>query len=130
MSAVRLLPWPVHQVLDYLSGVFFVLAPFLLGFRNHETAVPLFIAVGVVELAVAVASPKPLGVVGVLPVKVHAAVDYLTGFFLILAPFLFGFTREEPALLTSIFVGLATVVVALVTAYPLGDEERGQPDTP
>ncbi len=116
MSAVRLLPWPVHEGLEYLVGVFLVLAPFLFGFRD-STAFPVLIAVGVVLLALAVLTGGALGVVDVIPPPVHAALDYVIGFFLILAPFLFAFVDVDAALYCSLFLGLAHLVMSLLTAY-------------
>lgn len=123
MSAVRLIPWPVHEGLDYLAGIFLVLAPFLFGF-TEETAFPVLLAVGVVILAIAVLSPGPFGVVSVLPSQVHAALDYVVGFFLILAPFLFAFADLAQPRNLSVFLGLGLLVLALLTAYP-AREERG-----
>jgi vacuolar-type H+-ATPase subunit I/STV1 len=116
MSAVRLLPWPVHEGIEYLAGVFLVLAPFVFGFRD-TTAFPVLIAVGVVMLALAVLTGGALGVVDVIPAPVHAALDYVIGFFLILAPFLFAFVDVDAALYCSLFLGLAHLVMSLLTAY-------------
>ncbi len=118
MSAVRLLPWPVHEAVDYLLGLFFVLAPFLLGLRE-SVAFPVFIAVGVVVLANALLTPGRLAVARILPVRVHAVLDYILAFFLILAPFAFGFADDDTALTVSVFAGVAVLVMSLVTAFPL-----------
>jgi len=124
MSPIRLVPWFVHEAIEYVAGVFFVLAPFVFDFRD-ETAFPVFIAVGVVVLAVALLSRGPAGVVDVLPAKVHAGLDYLLGFFLILAPFLFGFDQVEAALRLSVFIGVTHIVLTLLTAFPVETEGAG-----
>jgi hypothetical protein len=113
----------VHEALDYLAGIFLVLAPFLFDL-TEETAFPVLLAVGVVLLAMAVLSPGPLGVVSVLPPPVHAALDYVIGFFLILAPFVFSFTDLGQGRNSSIFLGLALLVVSLLTAYPAHEQAR------
>ena len=118
MSAVRILPWVVHEAIEYAAGLFFVLAPFVLGFSEDPTAFPVFVGVGVVILAVAVLSRGPAGVVGVLPTQVHAALDYVLAFFLIVAPFVFGFNDLPVARNAAIFLGVAHLVVSLVTAFP------------
>jgi len=117
MSAARLLPWPVHEIVDYLAGVFLVLSAFLFGFRDTP-AFPVLLAVGVLLLAVAVLTGGRFGVVDVVPKPVHAALDYVIGFFLIGAPFLFGFEDVDDALYCSLFTGLALLVISLLTAYP------------
>lgn len=126
MSAVRILPWVVHEAIEYAAGLFFILAPFLFGFSDASdpAAFPLFVGVGVVILAVAVLSKGPAGVVGVLPGAVHAALDYVLAFFLIVAPFVFGFNDLTVARNIAIFLGVAHLVVSLVTSFPR-DENGG-----
>lgn len=117
MSPIRLLPWVVHEAIEYVAGVFFVLAPFVFGFQAGP-AFPVFVGVGVVILAVAVLSKGPAGVLRILPPMAHAALDYLLAFFLLLAPFIFGFSAEMPALTISILLGVAHLVITLVTRFP------------
>lgn len=125
MSAVRLIPWAIHEAIEYIAGVFFILAPFLFDFQD-ESAFPLFVGVGVVILAVALLTRGPAGVASVLPAHVHATIDYLLAFFLILSPFIFGFTDVEPALLIAIFLGVAHLVITLITRFPTGDRVSEQ----
>lgn len=120
MSAIRLLPFAVHEGIEYLAGVFSILAPFLFGFED-TAAFPVFIGVGVAILALAVLSNQPLGVVGILPNQVHAALDYVLVLFLLLAPFLLGFSDESVPTTISILLGVAHVVVTLLTSFPAGD---------
>lgn len=117
MSAVRVLPWALHEAFEYLAGVFLILAAFIFGFRD-EPAFPVLVAVGVVMLATGVLTGGRLGVVDVLPPPVHAALDYVIALFLVLAPFLFAFTDVDAALYSSLFLGVAHFVVSIVTAYP------------
>jgi len=122
VSPVRLLPWVVHEAIEYVAGVFFVLAPFIFGFQDGP-AFPVFVGVGVVILAVAILSEGPAGVLDVLPTPAHAALDYLLGFFLLLAPFIFRFSTARPALTISILLGVAHLVITLVTRFPKPDAE-------
>jgi hypothetical protein len=117
MSAIRLLPWAIHEALEYVAGVFLILAPFLFGFRDSP-AFPVLVAAGVVLLAIAVLTGGTMGVVDVLPPQVHAALDYVAALFLILAPFLFAFTDVDAALFSSLFLGVAVFIVSVITAYP------------
>jgi hypothetical protein len=117
MSAIRVMPWALHEAFEYLAGVFLILTPFIFGFRD-ETAFPVLVAVGVVMLAAAVLTGGRLGVVDVLPAQVHAALDYGIALFLIVAPFLFAFTDVDAALFSSLFLGVAHFIVSIVTAYP------------
>lgn len=117
MSATRVLPWALHVTLEYLAGIFLVLSPFLFGFTD-SVALPVLLGAGVVILAVAVLSRGRVGIVGFLPVKVQAAFDYLLAFFLMVAPFVFGYQQDADALLISVMTGLGLLVVSLLTRYP------------
>jgi hypothetical protein len=122
VSPIRLLPWVVHEAIEYIAGVFFILAPFIFEFQT-QPAFPVFVGVGVLILAVALLSKGPAGVLRILPPTVHAALDYMLGFFLLLAPFIFGFRRDMPALTISILLGVAHLVVTLVTRFPAPDTD-------
>ncbi|QBI18745.1 hypothetical protein ER308_03730 [Egibacter rhizosphaerae] len=124
MAAIGLIPWPLHQGLVYLAGVFAVLVPFVFDLIDGVT-LPLFVATGVVYLAVGVLSRGPAGVAQVLPAPVHAGLVYLLGFFLVIAPFAFGFSDDEQALLIAVLLGLGTLVVSLLTKFP--DQEGLRP---
>ena len=117
MSAVRLLPWPAHEAIGYLLGIFLVLAPLVFGLLATP-ALPVLVGAGVVLLATAVLSRGPLGIVDVLPAKAQAAVEYVLAFFLMLAPFLFGFREHRAGLLVAVLVGLGLLMVSLITRYP------------
>ncbi len=117
MSAVRLLPWVVHEAVEYLAGVFLVAAPFVFGFTD-EVALPVYVAIGVAVLAVAALSKGSLSVAGVLPTSAHAVLDYAVGVLLVLAPFVFGYRDVDTAMTISILLGLAHLVITLVTRFP------------
>jgi hypothetical protein len=117
VSALRILPWPAHQAIGYLAGIFLVLAPFLFGLLD-TSALSVLLVAGVVLLATAVLSRGPLGIVDVLPHRAQAAVEYVLAFFLMVAPFPFGFSDEVAGLLISVLVGLGLLIVCLVTRYP------------
>jgi hypothetical protein len=129
VSAARLIPWILHELIEYIAGVFLILAPFLffgegqgVGEGLDTAAFPLFIAVGVVLVALQLLSHGKASVAELLPMRVHATLDYLVAIFLILSPFLFGLTAEsEPqaALLVPILLGVAHLVITLLTRFPL-----------
>ena len=134
MSAVRLLPWVVHHAIEYLVGLFFLLAPFIFEFTG-ETPFPVFVAVGVVILAVAILSKGALGVVSIIPTGAHATLDYLLGMVLIALPFVFAFTELQVAMYISVLLGVAHLVITLITRFPIAapapapEPEPGAPPT-
>jgi SPW repeat len=51
--------------------------------------------------------------------RTHAALDYLTGGLLILAPWLFGFASNAPATWVAILFGVGLIAYSLFTDYEL-----------
>ncbi len=127
MSAIRLLPWPLHQALAYAAGVFCIVAPFALDFAEGGP-LAVFVGSGVALLLIGVLGKGRPGVAQVLPATVHVGLTYILGFFLLLAPFVFGFADEETPLATAIFVGLAIVVITLIAAVPRAEASRAEPE--
>lgn len=118
MSAVRLLPWVLHEAIEYAAGVFLILAPFLFGFKDDGAPTAMFLLTGLLVLVVAVVSRGSLAVTQTLPAQVHATLDYVLAAFLVLAPFLFRFTDTKPALYSSVLLGLAHFAVTVTTQFP------------
>lgn len=135
MSAIRLLPWSLHQAIGYLAGIACVVAPFVFDFADAAGPLSVFIGTGIALLALGVLGRGSAGVAQVLPTGVHVALTYVVGFVLLLAPFLFGFADQEGPLATAVFIGLGLVVATLVAAVPQAksdeaddDEVTGAPD--
>lgn len=121
MSFARLLPWPVHGTIEYLAGIFVILAPFIFGFRE-DIAFPVFVGVGVVIVVLGLLSPEPTGVTALLPASVHSGIDYILAVFLLIAPFVFGFETVPETIF--ILLGVAHLVVSLLTRYPTPAESQ------
>lgn len=124
MSAARLIPWVLHELVEYVAGVFLILAPFLffLDVLDETAAFPLFVGVGVALVAVQLFTRGKAGIAELLPVRVHATLDYLVAIFLIVSPFLFGLTADDQppaALLIPILLGVGHLVITLLTRFPL-----------
>ncbi len=117
MSLVRLVPWVVHAAVEYVAGVLFLLAPFVLGFES-DTATYTSLALGVVVLLVAVISRSPLSVTDSLATSAHATLDYVLAVALVLAPFLLGFVDDSRATTFFVLLGLAHGALSLLTRFP------------
>ena len=66
-----------HGVLDYVTVVLFALAPSLFGLTG--TAALISYALAVIHLAMTVLTDMPLGVIKVIPIKLHALVELVVG---------------------------------------------------
>jgi hypothetical protein len=81
MQRFRFLTDRVHGVLDYGVVLIFALAPSLLGITG-TAAVQSYLTAGV-QLVMTLCTDMPLGVVKLIPLKVHGTVELVVGLALI-----------------------------------------------
>jgi hypothetical protein len=116
MSVVRLLPAWFHAIADYAVGAALVIVAAAVG--GPGKAVGASVVVGAVVLVVSMLTRYPLGVVKVLPFKVHSAGDYLAAVLLLVAPFALGFNGSDTGLTAfDLAAGAAVLAVSLITNY-------------
>lgn len=91
---MRIIPTYLHGILDYLIGIFLLAAPNLFGFTEMGGAA-VFIPrlVGALLLAQNLLTRHELGLIKVIPVEIHLALDRMLAVLLLLSPWLFGFAR-------------------------------------
>ena len=111
----------VHGVVEYLAGILFIAAPFLLSF-DADTATAASIVAGVLILVVAASSAMSTGLIKSIPVQAHVVLDYVLALVLIAAPFLFGFSGDGTA--TAFFIVLGVLHLLLTIATRFVTEER------
>lgn len=102
----------IHGYVDYLMGIILILLPFLFDFPDG--AVPIFVALGAGTIIYSLLTDYELGLVRILPMKIHLVIDLVVGVFLIVSPWIFGFTDE--LLWTLVILGILEVLVSLLTA--------------
>jgi hypothetical protein len=83
MQRFKFLTDRVHGVLDYAVVALFVLGPSLVGITG-TAALNCYIS-GAVQFLLTVFTDMPLGVVKLIPLKVHGAVELIVGLGLIVA---------------------------------------------
>ena len=106
----------LHGVLEYAAGVVFIAAPFVFGFES-DAATALSIIVGVVVLAIGASTNAPTGLARVIPVEIHAVVDFALAALLIAAPFLFGFRDEGAPTAFFIVLGVVHLLLTIATRF-------------
>lgn len=74
---MKILSDTAHGILDYVTVVVFALAPSLLGLTG--TAALISYALAVIHLAMTVLTDMPLGLIKVIPLKLHALVELVVG---------------------------------------------------
>lgn len=84
-------------------------------FTDQPTATPLMRVLGAAVFATSLCTRYELGVIRVLPFKLHLGADALAGIFSLAAPFWFGFSGNGRARNTFLAFGVLALVVAALT---------------
>jgi hypothetical protein len=106
----------IHGVLEYAAAAVFVASPFVFGFDSNA-ATALSIVLGVLIVVIAASTDAPTGLARVIPVEIHAVVDFALAVLLISAPFLFGFRDEGGATAFCLVIGVLYLLLAIATRY-------------
>ena len=110
---MRFVSTRVHGIIDYLTGVLLIVAPWLFGFANGGAAqwVPIILGAGVIVYSLF--TRYEVGAMGVLPMPFHLALDVAGGLLLLVSPWLFGFAGF--VWLPHVIIGAFEIVMGLVT---------------
>ena len=102
----------LHAYLDYPVALGLIAMPFLLGLGAvNPMAFWLSVVTGIAAFVLTVLTDHHLGVIRILPFKLHLAVDFAVGLAFLAAPFVFGFAGLEAAY----YWILGATVVAVVS---------------
>lgn len=91
----RLIPTQVHGVLDYAMGVLLIISPWLFGFSDSDAATWIAIIVGAAIIVASLVTDYELSLAKIIPMRAHLGLDILSGAFLAVSPWLFGFADEN-----------------------------------
>jgi len=114
---MKVIPAFVHGIFDYIGGVALLAAPNLFGFADEGGAavwVPRII--GLIVLLQSICTRYEVGLVKLIPMRVHLMNDYAASLFLAASPWIFGFNdRPSNVWMPHVVVGLAVFVLSLMT---------------
>jgi hypothetical protein len=95
---MRFVTRTIHAYLDYPVAISLMVLPFVLGLgAGNPLAKWLAVATGATSFVLTLLTDHELGVVKVVPYRLHVAVDRLVGAVFIAAPFALGFTGLDAA---------------------------------
>lgn len=113
---LRVIPTSVHGVLDYATGSVLLAAPELLGLKDAPRAALTTRLAGAGATAYSLTTDYELGVIRVLPMPVHLALDAMSGALLAASPWLLGYARNGVRYwLPHALVGASEILAALTT---------------
>ena len=114
---MRVIPAYVHGIFDYIGAVGLMAVPYIFGFSEMGgPAVWIPRILGLVILVQSLMTDYEVGVIKMLPMKMHLMNDYIAAVFLAASPFLFGFYNEAYTVwLPHVVVGITVLLVSLAT---------------
>ncbi|MBA2794713.1 MAG: hypothetical protein H0U32_12085 [Thermoleophilaceae bacterium] len=110
------IPVSVHGLIEYVAGVAFVVAPFLIDYKS-DAATAVSIVVGLAIMAIAAATDGPTSLVDAIPVSAHVVLDYVLAVLLVALPFLAGFSDETEPTAFFIALGVAHLLITIGTRF-------------
>jgi hypothetical protein len=105
----------LHGVLDYLTCGLFLLAPTLFGFTGTYATVCYLLGGG--YLVISLLTNMPLGAVKAIPFWLHGRLELVSGFVLLVSPWLFGFRENGVARIFFMAMGAVFLVAFLCTQW-------------
>ena len=116
---MRFVTKDIHAYLDYPVAIVLMIAPFALGLgASNPAALYISPIVGVAAFLLTVFTDHRLGVVRVLPYKLHLAVDLMVGLAFLAVPFILGFEGLDALYY---WANGATVVMVIALSKPESD---------
>ena len=115
---MRFISTKAHGVIDYLVGIILIAAPWLLGFADNTAATYIPVALGVMALLYSLCTAYELGVIKLLSMPAHLAIDLLSGILLAASPWLFGFS--DNVYVPHLVFGILEIGASLMTQTTVG----------
>ncbi|WP_207425385.1 SPW repeat protein [Pedobacter sp. SYSU D00535] len=110
---MRFISRKAHAMLDYMTGILLIAAPWLFNFADVDAAKWVAIAVGAMILVMSFITDYEGGGAKTLSMGTHLTMDVLAGIFLAASPWLFNF--DEFVYLPHLIVGIFEIIAGLCT---------------
>ena len=124
---MKIIPAFVHGIADYIGGIALLAAPNIFGFAEvGGAAVWIPRIIGLIVLLQSICTNYEVGLVKILPMRVHLMNDYVASLFLAASPWLFGFADQPSNVwMPHVVVGVLVFVLTLMTeSEPRGTTAR------
>jgi hypothetical protein len=109
-------------MIEPIAGVLFIVAPWIFGFSDANDATTVSIVLGALVLLTGLTTRWRMGVVKMLSLGAHRAMDLLVAIIAIVAPFVLGFSDNGAATRFLIIMGVLEIGTTLMTDWDTRDE--------
>jgi hypothetical protein len=120
---MRVLRPTIHGILDYAVVVAFALAPTLLGLSGLPATISYLLAV--VHMLLTLVTAFPLGVVKLVPLPLHGAIELVVSIVLVALPWILRFSQVTIARDFYVGAGALIFVVWWITDYAATAQKPG-----
>ncbi len=103
----------LHGIGDYVGSILLIASPFLFGFATGGIEQWLPIVLGIIVFIYSLFTRFELGLIKVIPMRIHLVLDGLGGLLLAVSPWLFGFAGT--VFLPHLIFGLLEIGASLTT---------------
>lgn len=111
----RFIPTKVHGALDYIVAIALIFAPMIFGFSEVGGAaviIPMVLGAGL--FLYSLFTKYEWGLIKVLGMPYHLIIDVIASVFLLLSPFIFGFSGEALNVwVPHVAVGITVILVVI-----------------
>ena len=110
---MKIIDTKTHGYIDYIMGIFLLASPYLFSLNPNAVESTIFYIMGATAIIYSLFTNYELGLLKVIPMKVHLLLDILSGILLAASPWLLGFadTVYQPHLV----LGIIEIGAALLT---------------
>ena len=106
----------VHGVLDYAAAAVFLNAPMVFGFQHTAASRVAYWLTGI-HLLLTACTDFPPGPFRWIPFKFHGAIELVAALFVLVAPWIFGFSDQGPARNFFVVMGILLLIVVALSDY-------------
>lgn len=119
---MQVIPTRVHGIVDYIEGPALLVAPGVLGLGDVPASAVALRLAGVGSATYSAATDYEVGIVRVIPMAGHLALDLAAAAGLAASPWLFGFAKSgRKYWLPHVLVGATKATIALTTKIQPSD---------
>jgi hypothetical protein len=113
---MRVISTKTHGAIDYATGAGLLAAPALLSISGEPAAARALRAAGLAATAYSLLTDYEFGLLRIIPMPAHLAMDATSGVLVAASPWLFGFAGRGPRYRwPHVIIGLAEVLAALTS---------------
>ena len=110
---MRFIPTRFHGILDYIVGIFMIIAPWVLDFSDNDAATWTIVIAGVLVLLQTIMTDFEVGLIRKIPMRSHLTMDFILGLALAVSPWLLNF--DERVYMPHLIIGVFSILASLTT---------------